>query len=50
MVMPLIALPDESFLEAIEVFVPAADSLFWDDKISEALSIWCGLGKRFLID
>jgi hypothetical protein len=32
-VRPLIALPDESFLEAIEAFVPAADSLFWDDKI-----------------
>jgi hypothetical protein len=32
-VTPLIALPDESFLEAIEAFVPAADSLFWDEKI-----------------
>lgn len=32
-VTPLIALPDESFLEAIEAFVPAADSLFWDEKV-----------------
>jgi hypothetical protein len=32
-VTPLIALPDESFFEAIEAFVPAADSLFWDEKV-----------------
>jgi hypothetical protein len=30
--MPLVRLPDQRFLEAIETVIPTADSLFWDEK------------------
>jgi hypothetical protein len=31
--VPLLALPDQSFLFALEAFIPSADSLFWDEKL-----------------